>query len=1075
MTDDAELGRNVFLRNEHEARLPKGNRADGIERLRHHVNETKGARSCDLTDLAPSGTLLAPHREDGFLQEPTLSPDAWADVGSGGYRLLHAHDTTQGPECAPVQPGRTRLRLCEMRTVQAPTADGRVNAAAAMLLVERYGDTVSEAAAAVMSSYRLIDPDGARAHSERAEDVTFVNPVSGPQWPTPEDWTQRASDQYTPNRRLLWKGESGTSFVIVCVILAEREVSVHVREVQPAQWVCIPTCDEGLVMPSVEQLRASAARRSSAELHAVLMCKPLLPDSYKETFNWLFNGHIHDTRKPRGGNYVHKNLNAQMNFYAGFLNTLEYGFDILRFHPQAWKLRMSFLHVAKHADPGVNILHTLVLGPPGLGKSHLCDLLVKFTPPGLVSQQAHATPQRLSVPAPHTGWATGVVVVRDEQSAAQLGLDGTGKDNSSTESSQYKQFLTNQVLKSEVFQSAKDGTRSNVKIETETQMPQVQLSNHYLHSRHVLAPAMLSRFNVVQCYLVDRPDIARAKARVMGEDRQAFSELWANQRKGEAALQLIFDTMQALGFVAPVPTEGWLIVKSEFEQKLKDWPFVDITAMDRMLGHAFEYVRMMANNHAIHLTFGHPLAERRDLSKFTLGDMHIVERYITPSDELMYLALSMLEEDIFPHVEIVVLRCLLRMVREGLADNTEMTNLLTFKEMDLDKYKAAVLARIEGKTVPPYVWAGKEEAHRSYAAQFLRIKQLLPGEEDMLPAPCGEANSMGLPAPNSLSKLDTVCRKLAYVSAFEATSKSRDDFIGKVAKQVKLQPEAIGVPTEHIEEALKCLLERTVGNQELAIIEVVNQVQKSNQAPEHRYVIHKEALDKIEKLSVKAVLQRMTHSFSRPGTYLVNQPCKTKEGKCLPQLADFITIPLHGPDCGARHRGMALGEAAEEVLRRAEEEGVAPPTETRFWFGAAAQRVGCNCARSGELKTAAGVIMPKGVSEVMKLQLGGDLESVGLEYTPAVALSSTADWVAYRAHIKRITGLDVDTATQAQRERFPWLDKANPATRKWHSKELSNDMYPEGLAAHYVPVAEPGLEEVAQQQGEPGHEEAVQP
>ena len=108
-----------------------------------------------------------------------------------------------------------------------------------------------------------------------------------------------------------------------------------------------------------------------------------------------------------------------------------------------------------------------------------------------------------------------------------------------------------------MFQLAKVGTRSNVKIVTETQMPQVQLSNHYLHSRHVLAPAMLSRhFTVVQCYPVDRADITTAKARVMGEDRQAFSELWANQRKGEAAHQLVFDTMQALGLVAPVPTES---------------------------------------------------------------------------------------------------------------------------------------------------------------------------------------------------------------------------------------------------------------------------------------------------------------------------------------------------------------------------------------------------------------------------------------------------------------------------------------------------------------------------------------
>lgn len=100
--------------------------------------------------------------------------------------------------------------------------------------------------------------------------------------------------------------------------------------------------------------------------------------------------------------------------------------------------------------------------------------------------------------------------------------------------------------------------------------------------------------------------------------------------------------------------EGWKVVACEFERVLNEsFPFAisETLTLDRKILDAFQYVRMMCNYYAVYVTFAHPRAPYSDLSTVTMEAFRTCELYATPSEEQFFLALSMLESDLFPNGE----------------------------------------------------------------------------------------------------------------------------------------------------------------------------------------------------------------------------------------------------------------------------------------------------------------------------------------------------------------------------------------------------------------------------------------
>ena len=115
-----------------------------------------------------------------------------------------------------------------------------------------------------------------------------------------------------------------------------------------------------------------------------------------------------------------------MNYIANLHANLEYAFDVHLFHAQTIRLLFAFRHIAKTYDPNVKMLHLMLSGPPGIGKSRQVDTVIRATPPGIPISATHVTSQRNFADFPHVDAVTGTVEVRDEMDAAALGLDESG-------------------------------------------------------------------------------------------------------------------------------------------------------------------------------------------------------------------------------------------------------------------------------------------------------------------------------------------------------------------------------------------------------------------------------------------------------------------------------------------------------------------------------------------------------------------------------------------------------------------------------------------------------------------------
>ena len=180
----------------------------------------------------------------------------------------------------------------------------------------------------------------------------------------------------------------------------------------------------------------------------------------------------------------------------------------------------------------------------------------------------------------------------------------------------------------------------------------------------------MSRFVTSCFYRIDRLDVSDSKLRTLDPARAQMAASFAELQQLLYVLQNKLDTLQAVGICPPVPEEGWKVLSAEFERVLGETsPFAmtETLALDRKLIDAFQFVRMMANGYAVYVTFAHPRAPWSDLSTLSMESMRTASYYVTPSDEMMFMALSMLEPDLFPTGEVNVLNVLMTMVKNKIA------------------------------------------------------------------------------------------------------------------------------------------------------------------------------------------------------------------------------------------------------------------------------------------------------------------------------------------------------------------------------------------------------------------------
>ena len=332
------------------------------------------------------------------------------------------------------------------------------------------------------------------------------------------------------------------------------------------------------------------------------------------------------------------------------------------------KIYLAFKHICRTRNELTKMLHTMLYGPPAVGKSKAIDFAALMTPPGIMFEATHKSAMRNYVKLASADQSSCQVLVNDEVKADEMGLSdpGAGKQRHATNSTheratEYKSSLTKRRLLSQVLGSTKDAVRQNEQYNVNNDIVNFQLMNNWPR----LAPAMLSRFQTCCFYKFDREDGPDAKARVMDDERQQFADSFTGMQRIMYVLQMKLDTMQATGILVPVASEGFKIMAAEFETALNEYfPFAisDRLAMTRKLEDAFEYVRMMANWYAVYVTVMHPRSKHINLSTITMDTFRVMERHTCPSDELCILALSMLEPDIFPMGEVICLKALMSMV-----------------------------------------------------------------------------------------------------------------------------------------------------------------------------------------------------------------------------------------------------------------------------------------------------------------------------------------------------------------------------------------------------------------------------
>jgi hypothetical protein len=254
--------------------------------------------------------------------------------------------------------------------------------------------------------------------------------------------------------------------------------------------------------------------------------------------------------------------------------------------------------------------------------------------------------------------------------------------------------------------------------------------------------------------------------------------------------------------------------------------------------------------------------------------------------------------------------------------------------------------------------------------------------------------------------------------------------------------EARKMPEEHIETVLRCLNNRTVLSRGGVPIKVVaiEEVPHSGMQKKHRLVVAKAALDEMAdgRMSVRAVLEAMAHRYTHPTNYLANRPFRASDGGSgndayMPQLADCFSIGLHSPKCAIKDVN-----AARAAVVQARAAGVEWP-----WADNRCLRVSgvdCTCFRRKPVFASQGVSMADGTRSTLQASMGQqDLAEVGMATVSRTELDCPFDELGWRAHVKRLTGKDLNDLDEDERVE---LAPAHPRSRAWVAEQPTGDCYP---------------------------------
>ena len=525
----------------------------------------------------------------------------------------------------------------------------------------------------------------------------------------------------------------------------------------------------------------------------------------------------------------------------------------------------------------------------------------------------------------------------------------------------------------------------------------------------------------------------------------------------------------------------------EFERVLREsFPFAvtETLSLDRKLSDAFQYVRMMVNTYAVYVTFAHPRATHTDLAAVGMDAFRTAERYVTPSDQLMMLALSMLEPDLFPTGEVNVLAVLCAMAEDRVraeassalrpgelhplmqpefplvelySDLVNYANTLADEEDEGGERPRPVHASVveHNPTAPvagqpaPARAGGAPPLWRTLAAQ----RERMVGAIGALGGKREEFERSYLPTLEK-GEIPVVLPRMQYAVAFQGSAHSEDDFRERAAEEIYTRMQAkdnTSMPNDHVRSALFMLSCRSMRDADakganhilkstlkvVVVEEVVQPVGARNRV--FRLVVSKTAMDELRGggLTVKAVLEKMLHRHSLPGTYLLNAPMLVdkRTGELLPQLAQAMHVGIHKVGCRAVP-GATDGAALAAAARRAEEEAPAGAfSEARFWSWASDALVTerrCNCWRSRSISTTRGCAMPEGVRSVMGAVLGsaGSAAAHGLEESGLEAMGCPFQELGWVAHVGRLAGRSPHVMTDAEL-RAAGLEHAHPSSMHW--------------------------------------------
>ena len=616
-----------------------------------------------------------------------------------------------------------------------------------------------------------------------------------------------------------------------------------------------------------------------------------------------------------------------------------------------------------------------------------------------------------------------------------------------------------------------------------------------------------------------------ANARPDGEELKRLREDSSQLMQLVYLRQVQFECLVYVGAMRDVPLDGWNELVKLFKVTLRNHhpTLAANLPMETIISDAREYLRMFVIKHAVYATFGHPRAPHRDPGSFKLEQFHFTERMLTPSMSAMILALSMIEERVFPSNEKLILRAATQRVVARLnTDSRDVDLLHTAALAQWEMSSADYIASMRnGISAPPAVRTGVPPPWRSLAALKDRLDGLAPNKE--------EQTVDELPSLGSTSSNSEVERLLEYVTVFEKTApciqKFQSDAVEEFCKVLNSREDG-KMEHEHMEKSLGELLQRVVrgtrpggkpGVDHTAA--VIEEAGMSGVNKVYRLCVSKSILDMLreDKLSMKTLLQQTACRLVPPGVYPVAAAYnkKTRSGGVvqdghLPQLPAVFMVPDHSTGCPALERaaariaevkaearcdyeaarqqlaelkGVSLDERDHREVERLELACMHASQRERFAWAdrECVEGLGCKCFRKKIVSRDSSYEMPDLETKCYVLNFGDESLPAEARRKPRRhsrradrAGSSSreppveaAPFISYceigwLAHVKAVMGRPWEQLTDEERE---LLAPAHPeASSHWLTSEPNNEKYPEALADQYVQALQKRQREMQRQE-----------